>query len=319
MAGRILSRQQTARSQAPLTSAAFSMAFSSLLSAVRRAAEAAETFTHITVVLGTEVLVVPVVEEKEELLHGILDMVHQEELVELIPEEVEEDLEWKNPLINLQVLEVLESSSLEIKDKYSDGFREGDYIVVQEKIDGANFSIRYNEEEDAIASFSRKNFLNSDNNLRGAWNWAEKLDKELVKEVLGTNLVLFGEWLCSHTIVYPTERYQNAYFYDVYDVEAKQYLEQDKVKDIVNRLGLIYVPVFYEGEFISWEHLQQFVGRTDLGGENGEGIVVKNMTRLNDPNTRLPFYTKIVADKFSEKKSVGKPRKNNAERDEEQA
>lgn len=206
-----------------------------------------------------------------------------------------------------------------LKDKYADGFREGDYIVVQEKIDGANFSIRYNEEEDAIASFSRKNFLNSENNLRGAWNWAEKLDKELVKKVLGTNLILFGEWLVSHTIVYPTERYQNAYFYDAYDVETKQYLEQDKVKDIVNRLGLIYVPVFYEGKFISWEHLNQFVGRTDLGGENGEGIVVKNMTRLNDPNTRLPFYTKIVADKFSEKKSVGKPRKNNAERDEEQA
>lgn len=206
-----------------------------------------------------------------------------------------------------------------LKDKYAEGFRKGDYIVVQEKIDGANFSIRYNEEEDAIASFSRKNFLNYENNLRGAWNWAQKLDKELVKEVLGTNLVLFGEWLCSHTIVYPEDKYQNAYFYDVYDVEAKQYLEQDKVKDIVNRLGLIYVPVFYEGEFISWEHLHQFVGRTDLGGENGEGIVVKNMTRINDPNTRLPFYTKIVADKFSEKKSVGKPRKNNAERDEEHA
>lgn len=446
-----------------------------------------------------------------------------------------------------------------LKDKYVDGFHKGDYIVVQEKIDGANFSIRYNEEEDAIVSFSRKNFLNYENNLRGAWNWAQKLDKELVKEVLGTNLILFGEWLClsgdtvikktsggkntnymtlrkmyeysktplkekyywktkdgkkhngvhdrgvswwekygypslfsldfktdkiianqmigivysgdkevyevktrkgysikstlehpfltpygfkklkeikpldcvavtslinagrqsrsygkgtkqikkaqdeyknkigqcekcgnktclelhhidgnhennkeenwmilcsdchkklqgstfkgfeydyefdyiteinyvgvedcyditmsgdedtanfvangfivhncSHTIVYPDDKYQNAYFYDVYDIESKKYLEQSKVKEIVNQLGLIYVPVFYEGEFISWEHLKEFVGRTDLGGENGEGIVVKNMTRLNDPNTRLPFYTKIVGDKFAEKKSVKK-------------
>lgn len=193
-----------------------------------------------------------------------------------------------------------------LKDKYVDGFRKGDYIIVQEKIDGANFSIRYDEETDTIASFSRKNFLNFENNLRGAWNWSQKLDKALVKEVLGTNLILFGEWLVSHTIVYPADKYQNAYFYDVFDIETKQYLEQHKVKDIVNRLGLIYVPVFYEGEFISWEHLKQFVGRTDLGGENGEGIVVKNMTRLNDPNTRLPFYTKIVGDKFAEKKSVKK-------------
>lgn len=193
-----------------------------------------------------------------------------------------------------------------LKDKYVDGFHKGDYIIVQEKIDGANFSIRYDAEEDIIAAFSRKNFLSYENNLRGALQWAQKLNKELVKEVLGTNLILFGEWLVPHTIVYPSDSYRKAYFYDVFDVETEQYLEQDRVKDIVNQLGLIYVPVFYEGEFISWEHLREFVGRTDLGGENGEGIVVKNMTRLNDPNTILPFYIKIVGDKFAEKKSIKK-------------
>lgn len=191
-----------------------------------------------------------------------------------------------------------------LKESFVDGFHKGDYIVVQEKIDGANFSIRYDAENDTIAAFSRKNPLDFSNNLRGAWQWAQKLDKELVKDVLKTNLVLFGEWLVSHTVVYPQDKYQNAYFYDVYDVDTKQYLQQDAVKDIVDRLGLTYVPVFYAGEFQSWEHIQQFVGRTDLGGELGEGVVVKNMSRINDPNTRLPFYTKIVGEKFSEKKSV---------------
>lgn len=193
-----------------------------------------------------------------------------------------------------------------LKDKYIDGFQQGDYIVVQEKIDGANFSIRYDEETDSVRAFSRKKTLDLGNNLRGAWEWSQKLDKNLIKDVLGNTLVLFGEWLVSHTIVYPDDRYQNAYFYDVWDTENEKYLAQDKVEEIVKHLGLIYVPVFYKGEFQSWEHLKQFVGRTDLGGENGEGIVVKNMTRLNDPNTRLPFYTKIVADKFAEKKSVKK-------------
>lgn len=205
-----------------------------------------------------------------------------------------------------------------LKESFIDGFQKGDYIVVQEKIDGANFSIRYDAENDAIAAFSRKNPLDFENNLRGAWQWAQKLDKELVKDVLKTNLVLFGEWLVSHTIVYPQDKYQNAYFYDVYDVDAKQYLQQDAVKDIVDRLGLIYVPVFYAGEFQSWEHIKQFVGRTDLGGELGEGVVVKNMSRINDPNTRLPFYTKIVGEKFSEKKSV-KPKVIDYEKMEERA
>lgn len=193
-----------------------------------------------------------------------------------------------------------------LKDKYIDGFQPGDHIIVQEKIDGANFSIRYDEDANSIKAFSRKKPLDLSNNLRGAWEWSQRLNENLIKDVLGNTLVLFGEWLCSHTIVYPDDKYQNAYFYDVWNTETEKYLTQDKVKDIVERLGLNYVPVFYEGEFISWEHLKQFVGRSDFGGESGEGIVVKNMTRLNDLNTRLPFYTKIVADKFAEKKSVKK-------------
>lgn len=193
-----------------------------------------------------------------------------------------------------------------LKDKYVDGFQPGDNIIVQEKIDGANFSIKYDEESNSIKAFSRKRMLDLGNNLRGAWEWSQRLNENLVQEVLGNTLILFGEWLVAHTIVYPDDKYQNAFFYDVWDRETEKYLTQDKVKDIVERLGLYYVPVFYEGGFISWEHLKWFVGKTDLGGESGEGIVVKNMTRLNDPNTMLPFYTKIVADKFAEKKSIKK-------------
>ena len=188
------------------------------------------------------------------------------------------------------------------KEKFEDGFRVGDHIVIQEKIDGTNFSIRYDEETDTVAAFSRNNPLDFNNNLRGAYEWSQKLNKGLVKEVLGNNKVLFGEWLVPHTIVYPKERYHNAYFYDVYDLETEGYLPQNEVKDIVDRLNLIYVPVFYDGEFTSWEDVRKFVGKTELGGELGEGVVVKNQTRLNDPNTRLPFYTKIVIEKFSEHK-----------------
>ena len=187
-----------------------------------------------------------------------------------------------------------------------DGFQKGDYIVVQEKIDGANFSIRWNDETDSVMAFSRKKTLDFSNNLRGAWEWSQKLDKELIKNVLGSHLILFGEWLVSHTVVYPDDKYKNAYFYDLYNLEEQRYLNQDEVESIIHQLGLIYVPVFYKGEFQSWDHLKQFVGRTNLGGEYGEGIVIKNMTRLNDPNTRLPFYTKIVCDNFAEKKSVKK-------------
>lgn len=190
-----------------------------------------------------------------------------------------------------------------LKPSFADGFEVGDYIVIQEKIDGANFSIRYDEETDSIKAFSRKTELDFNNTLRGAWNWSQTLDKNLVKKVLGNSLVLFGEWLVPHTVKYPDDKYNRAYFYDVYDTEEEIYISQQAVENIVNRLGLTYVPVFFDGQFTSWEDVNKYVGKTEMGGEYGEGVVVKNQTKLNSANTKLPFYTKIVTEQFSETKA----------------
>lgn len=189
-----------------------------------------------------------------------------------------------------------------LKPNYCDGFHVGDQITIQEKVDGANFSILYDSETDTIKAFSRKRELDLSNNLRGAWEWSQKLDKDKIKQVLGDNLILFMEWLVSHSVPYPQERYNNAYCYDIYDTVTNKWLPQSIVKEKVAELNLIYIPVFYEGEFISWEHIKSFVGRTGLGGDFGEGIVVKNMTNLNSDNLKLPFYVKIVCEKFCETK-----------------
>lgn len=184
--------------------------------------------------------------------------------------------------------------------KFIDGFRVGDYITVTEKIDGANFSIKYDSETDIIKAFSRKKELSFENNLRGAWEWSQGLDKNLVKRVLGNNLILFAEWLVPHTVPYPKERYGKPYFFDLYDTSEEIWCSHDEALRVVNALGLEFVPIFYVGQFTNWDDIRSYVGRTDLGGEYGEGIVVKNQTRLNDPNERLPFYTKIVGERFAE-------------------
>lgn len=191
---------------------------------------------------------------------------------------------------------------LRINANYAEGFDKGNYIVIQEKIDGANAAIRYDSETDSIVAQSRKNILDISNNLRGFYEWTQTLNKELVKSVLGDTLIAFCEWLVPHSVKYPKERYNHAYFYDVYDTSTETYLPQDKVVEIIGKLGLTYVPVFYKGEFISWEECIKYVGQTQLDGEYGEGIVIKNQTKLNNSNTRLPFYIKIVGEKFTETK-----------------
>lgn len=116
---------------------------------------------------------------------------------------------------------------------------------------------------------------------------------------------MFAEWLAPHTVKYPDKKYFNAYCFDIMNAETEQYLPQEQVNKVVQDLGLSYVPVFYDGPFTSWEALASLVGRTELGGEYGEGIVIKNMTRLNDPDENFQFYVKIVGEAFKEKKAIG--------------
>jgi hypothetical protein len=189
-----------------------------------------------------------------------------------------------------------------LKENYIGGFYKGDIIQISEKIDGANAAIRYDSETDTTVAQSRNNILGLENNLRGFWEWTQTLNKELIKTVLGSNKILYCEWLVPHSVPYPNDRYNHAYCYDIFDTDTCCYLPQNEVKDIVNKLNLTYVPVFYEGEFISWEHCMSFVGKTALGGEYGEGVVIKNQTRLNRTNTRQPSYVKIVGEKFAETK-----------------
>jgi hypothetical protein len=53
------------------------------------------------------------------------------------------------------------------------------------------------------------------------------------------------------------------------------------VVEFVEKHNLLMVPVFYVGPFISWGHVESFVGQTKMGGDRGEGVVVKNQTTLN--------------------------------------
>lgn len=182
--------------------------------------------------------------------------------------------------------------------KYSDGFNVGDSIVIQEKIDGANASFIYDEEEDYIDCYSRKKTLDSDNTLNGFWNFVQTLDKDKYKKY--KNYRFFGEWLIKHKVVYPEDKQNKFYLFDIWDENNKKYLDWNSVCDIAKDIGLETVPAFYEGLFISWEDCNKYVGKTKMGGEYGEGIVVKSMTMLNNPNTKLPFYVKIVAENFSE-------------------
>ena len=186
-----------------------------------------------------------------------------------------------------------------LKDKYALAFSKGEHITITEKIDGAKASIGFEDGE--LSCFSRKQKLSPENTLRGFYTLVQTFDVEKFREVLGDRFIIFGEWLVSHTIKYPATRLSKFYVFDVWDTEVEQYVPWSVTKDFAAKLGLTTVPLFYDGPFVSWEHVQSFVGKTEMEAEpTGEGVVIKSQDRLDNKSSNTPPYVKIVATEFSE-------------------
>ena len=196
------------------------------------------------------------------------------------------------------------------KQKYAETFNVGEDIVIQEKIDGSNASIRYDEESGTLKAFSRRLELNADNTLNGFWDYVQTLNLDTFKEILGSRYIIFGEWMgAKHAIKYPENVYGKFWMFDVWDTQIEQYLPYEETRSFYDKLiacgneenKFNFVPVFYIGKFESWEKTSELVGKTEVGAEpTGEGIVIKRQNCLDSKSSRLPFYVKIVSEQFSE-------------------
>lgn len=196
------------------------------------------------------------------------------------------------------------------KQKYAETFNVGEDIVIQEKIDGSNASIRYDEESGTLKAFSRRLELNADNTLNGFWDYVQTLNLDTFKKILGSRYIVFGEWMgAKHAIKYPENVYGKFWMFDVWDTQTEQYLPYEETRSFYDKLiacgnegnKFNFVPVFYIGKFESWEKTSELVGRTEVGAEpTGEGIVIKRQNCLDSKSSRLPFYVKIVSEQFSE-------------------
>ena len=196
------------------------------------------------------------------------------------------------------------------KQKYAETFNVGEDIVIQEKIDGSNASIRYDEESGTLKAFSRRLELDADNTLNGFWDYVQTLNLDTFKEILGSRYIVFGEWMgAKHAIKYPENVYGKFWMFDVWDTQTEQYLPYEETRSFYDKLiacgneenKFNFVPVFYIGKFESWEKTSELVGRTEVGAEpKGEGIVIKRQNCLDSKSSRLPFYVKIVSEQFSE-------------------
>ena len=173
----------------------------------------------------------------------------------------------------------------------------GKRVIVMEKLDGANASFVNSGGE--LKMFSRNTVVDGDNTLRGFYGWASaKLDGVSI----AGERIYFGEWLVPHHVQYVEDAYKEFYLFDIFDKETETYLDFDIVKYEAERIGLKMPRVFYDGVINNIEELQQYVGKSDIAKDYGEGIVVKN---YNYPSKfKNHVFVKIVSEKFKEVKVI---------------
>lgn len=178
--------------------------------------------------------------------------------------------------------------------------KEGDIISITEKVDGANASFVIDEENPfGVTCYSRRQTLGIENTLQGFYGWVVD-NIAPIKENLNPNFRYIGEWTCPHKIQYKEEYTKTFLLFSIWDESSEQYLSDEIVRSEAKRLGLETVEYFYYGEFVSYEHMASFVGKSNIAKEPnaGEGIVVKNVNYFDKHGKQI--FVKMVSEKFAE-------------------
>ena len=199
------------------------------------------------------------------------------------------------------------------KNGTQDVLQKGDYITITEKIDGANASFCLDDTTAlGVSCYSRNTPVTEGNTLRGFYDWI-KSNILPIKDKLNPSYRYFGEWLVSHKVAYKPEQYSNFYMFSIWNEETQEYVSDEIVKYEADRLGIQTTTYFYEGEYVSFEHIMSFVGKSDrtLESNTGEGVVVKNVSYKDRYGNQM--FVKLVSEKFAEVQKQKLPKNPNIE------
>jgi len=167
-----------------------------------------------------------------------------------------------------------------------------DDIVIQEKIDGANFRFMYIRNRFIFGSHNLE-LVDCDENNK-SWGRCIGYITRMFKKQKGlSNYIFYGECCISHSTAYDYTIMPPFLGFDIYDFKQEKYLHWKESKQIFESLGLYFVPVIKE---IKAGEIQQLedkdVPKTAYGEVQAEGVVFKNYDKQ--------LYAKYVTQKHKE-------------------
>jgi hypothetical protein len=175
-----------------------------------------------------------------------------------------------------------------------------DDVVIQEKIDGSQFSFGWFKDYPISDGF-RMRSKGAQLNIEAP----EKMFKKAVDYVKSLELrdgwAYRGEYLQSpkhNTLAYDRTPKNHIILFDINDAE-ESYLPHELVVEEAERLGLEAIPLFFHGKLESADALRELLNTTScLGGQKVEGVVIKNYSRFGPDKKAL--MGKFVSEMFKE-------------------
>lgn len=145
----------------------------------------------------------------------------------------------------------------------------GKYIVIEEKVDGANAAISFSDSGELLLQ-SRGHYLTGgyrERHFNLFKQWASIHQNEFYK-VLGTRYVMYGEWLyAKHSVYYDALPH---YFmeFDIYDKVENVFLSTKKRHELLKDLPVVSVKVLAEGEFFKENDILKYIGTSNFISKN---------------------------------------------------
>lgn len=139
----------------------------------------------------------------------------------------------------------------------------GRYIVIEEKIDGANTALSFNPEGELLLQ-SRGHYLIGgyrERHYNMFKQWAG-VHREAFWDVLGCRYVMYGEWMyAKHSIYYDALPH---YFmeFDILDRETDRFLDTKSRRELTKNLPICSVPVLAEGSFRKMDDVLKYLGNS---------------------------------------------------------
>jgi hypothetical protein len=140
----------------------------------------------------------------------------------------------------------------------------GKYLVVEEKMDGANCGVSFSDNADLLLQ-SRGHYLTGgprEAQFHLFKTWANTYLSELW-DILTNRYILYGEWLyAKHTMFY-TDLPHYFMEFDIYDKERELFLSTEQRQILLAPAPFIVsVKVLYAGQLDSLQALRSFIGHS---------------------------------------------------------